>query len=167
MIVRVGVGRALRRVLWSAGVGRALPRALWRGSLLAVLPLAACSDRTLLVPPTLPAGTVPFTPDAVYATWWQQVEVCAGRRGDLGRVHWFVVPSSNFFTYQGEEYDGYWWGEIHWIVLASAYQNDGPTVRHEMLHDLLDRGDHPAAYFQERCHDVVECNAACRRDGGP
>jgi hypothetical protein len=41
----------------------------------------------------------------------------------------------------------------------------GALVRHEMLHDLLGRGDHPAEFFQRRCGAVVYCNAECRADG--
>ena len=134
---------------------------------LLVVLLAGCTDRLIVAPPELPAGAMEFTPMAAYQTWWQETERCSGQTGDLTRVHWFVVPNSGFFTYRGQEYDGYWWSDIHWIVLASAYQADGPTVRHEMLHDLLNRGDHPASYFQEKCAGVVECNAACQREGAP
>jgi hypothetical protein len=42
--------------------------------------------------------------------------------------------------------------------------DNAAIVRHEMLHDLLGRGDHPAEYFQRRCAAVVACNEACRAD---
>jgi hypothetical protein len=51
------------------------------------------------------------------------------------------------------------------VVLASPFIDDPGVVRHEMLHDLLNRGDHPAEYFQGKCAGVVVCNEDCRADG--
>ena len=46
----------------------------------------------------------------------------------------------------------------HVAVLAGEQVGNGMVVRHEMLHELLGRGDHPAAYFQVRCAGLVACN---------
>ena len=97
-----------------------------------------------------------------YATWWRATEDCSGLAGDLARIRWFVVPETDSFVYRGDLYDGYWWDQVHWITLASARVADGAIVRHEMLHDLLGRGDHPAEYFQRRCGTIVACNGPCR-----
>ena len=130
--------------------------------------LAACRDVSLAAaptPPALPDGAQELTPLATYAQWWQDTEDCAGLRGDLSRVTWFVVPNRTSFRYQDASYDGYWWNGVHWILLAGDKVNDAAIVRHEMLHELLGRGDHPALYFQQRCAAVVACNEACREDG--
>ena len=50
------------------------------------------------------------------------------------------------------------------LALAGEKVNNPPSVRHEMLHELLGRGDHPAEYFQRRCATIVECNERCQAD---
>ena len=82
----------------------------------------------------------------------------------MSRVTWFVVPGHSSFIYGTVQYDGYWWNGVHWIILAGDKVENGMIVRHEMLHELLGRGDHPAEYFQQRCGGVVVCNEACRAD---
>ena len=117
------------------------------------------------IPPELPAAAEALTPPAVYADWWRSTENCAGLQGDLSRVSWFVVPGRTSFTYGTGQYDGYWWNGVHWILLAGEKVDNPLVVRHEMLHELLGRGDHPAEYFQRRCAAVVICNEECREDG--
>ena len=39
------------------------------------------------------------------------------------------------------KYDGYWWNGVHWILLAGEKASDAMIVRHEMLHELLGRGE--------------------------
>ena len=133
----------------------------------ALLGLAAAGGcrEVVVLPPELPASAEPLTPLGVYAEWWRATEECSGRSGTLSRVRWFVVPGSDWFAYRGGRYDGYWWNDVHWITLASARVQDGAIVRHEMLHDLIGRGDHPAAYFRDRCAAIVACNGDCRADG--
>jgi len=124
-----------------------------------------CRDFPLaLATPELPAGAESLTPLATYTAWWQATEQCAGLRGNMARVTWFVVPNRTSFIYDDVQYDGYWWDRVHWIILAGEKVTDGMVVRHEMLHELLGRGDHPAEYFQQRCAGVVVCNDACRAD---
>ena len=123
-----------------------------------------CHD-FIVLPPELPPTAQPLTPLSSYTSWWRATEDCSGTAGELTRVRWFVVPESESFVYRGSRYDGYWWNEVHWITLASAKVEQGALVRHEMLHDLLGRGDHPAEFFQRRCGAVVYCNAECRADG--
>ena len=127
----------------------------------------ACRDFPLapLAPPQLPAAAEAMTPPTTYADWWRATEECAGLQGDLARVTWFVVPGRTSFTYGNGQYDGYWWNGVHWILLAGEKVDNPLVVRHEMLHELLGRGDHPAEYFQRRCAAVVICNEACREDG--
>ena len=112
--------------------------------------------------PELPAGAESLTPPASYANWWRDTEQCAGMSGDMSRITWFVVPGRTSFVYQDGKYDGYWWNGVHWIILAGDKVSDSLIVRHEMLHELLGRGDHPPAYFQQKCAAVVVCNDMCR-----
>ncbi len=123
----------------------------------------ACRE-VIVMPPELPATAQPLVALSIYETWWRATEQCSGLSANMSRVRWFVVPESDSFTYQGGRYDGYWWDEVHWITLASAKVQTGEIVRHEMLHDLLGRGDHPAEFFQRRCGSVVYCNQDCRAD---
>jgi len=126
----------------------------------------SCRDFPLApVPPDLPAGAEALTPLATYADWWGETEQCAGLHGDMARVHWFVIPNRTSFVYGDGQYDGYWWNDVHWILLAGDKVTNGMIVRHEMLHELLGRGDHPAEYFQQRCGAVVACNGTCRAEG--
>jgi len=112
----------------------------------------------------VPAGAETLTPLAAYADWWKATEECAGTLGSMSRVSWFVVPNRTSFAYGDGQYDGYWWNGVHWILLAGDKVENGMIVRHEMLHELLGRGDHPAEYFQRRCGSVVVCNDTCRAD---
>jgi hypothetical protein len=93
-----------------------------------------------------PAGAVPFTPPAAYQTWWAEIERCAGLSGDFDRVEWYGVPGSSYVcpAYEGR-CDG-WWRSPHIIYMAQARIGDRRLAEHEMLHDLLQRGDHPPVF---------------------
>ena len=67
----------------------------------------------------------------------------------------FVVPGVDAFPADGRRDNGLWIDHYRYIVLAEAGLSDSLLVRHEMLHDLLDRADHPAGLFVERCGGVV------------
>ncbi len=46
-------------------------------------------------------------------------------------------------------YEGHcdgWWQPPHTIYLAYRWRSDRQLVEHEMLHDLLQRGDHPPVF---------------------
>jgi len=132
---------------------------------LVAIAVFACRDTPLApVTPELPPGAESLTPLASYADWWHATEECAGLRGNMSRITWFVVPGHTSFVYRDGQYDGYWWDQVHWILLAGEKVNDAMIVRHEMLHELLGRGDHPAQYFQQRCAALVICNENCRAD---
>jgi hypothetical protein len=98
-----------------------------------------------------------LAPAAQYSFWWSLVEACSGRRGDLGRVQWYVVDGQTL-SLGGKEYDGYWWQEGSRILLTYPSWDNGEVVRHEMLHELLQRGDHPIQYFDQACEGVVASN---------
>jgi hypothetical protein len=93
-----------------------------------------------------PAGAEPFTPPAVYRVWWQEVEHCAGLWGDFDRVEWYEVPGS---SYRCPAYEGWcdgWWRAPNLIYMAAQRLDDRRLAEHEMLHDLLGRGDHPPVF---------------------
>jgi hypothetical protein len=139
---------------------RVLPGAL--GTIAALAPLTATACRDIITPPELPDGAVPLAVPAIYREWWADAERCSSLEGDFERLHWFVIPGTVSFEYQGGRYDGVWWSDYHWIALSEARVSDSLVVRHEMLHDLLGRGDHPPQYYQELCARVVSCGAGCR-----
>lgn len=111
----------------------------------------------------LPNDTVALTTLPVeYDAWWRATEACAGVPGDLAAVRWYTTPGDSVRV-GSTTFDAYWFAAGNTIVVARPYVRDGPVVRHEMLHALLRRGDHPAAYFQERCARLVRCAEACQR----
>ncbi len=118
--------------------------------------LAAASCNIATGPAPLPDGAVAFDPPAHYTEWWAETERCAGRVAQYDDVRWFVVPRAETFELRGKEWAGWWWEPGNRIILADGYREHAPTVRHEMLHAILQRGDHPAAYFDGRCRGVVE-----------
>lgn len=112
--------------------------------------------------PTSPVRGATLAPPAVFAVWWREVEACSGVTGDLSRVDWYVVPCADGETgfrcdvtpdglCAGE------WHSPHMVRLAGpnsifpdGYVDDEYTVKHEMLHDLLGRADHPDEFRD--CH---------------
>lgn len=129
---------------------------------LCVCGFAACS----LITGPLPAGADRFAPPAVYARWWAMTEACSGRSGNLGAVAWYRVPGLQF-VWDGQWVGGYWNRYGNRIVLAEVGLEQGPTVRHEMLHALLQAGGHPRSQFLGACAAVVRCQGICIEEGGP
>ena len=123
----------------------------------------ACETTTA---PDVPATAVPFAAPARYALWWRLTQACSGITGDFASVSWYVVPNSRTLSYQGQRVDAYWIGNPDRIVLADSLRSDGPTVRHEMLHVLLQRNGHPRAAYLDACGGVVVCNGACALEAG-
>ncbi len=123
-------------------------------ALAATLAAAGCDLTT--APAPLPDGAVPFAPPAQYVTWWDDVQRCAGREARFQDVQWYVVPDAQTFRLRGREWAGWWWESGNRIILAEQYRERAKTVRHEMLHSILQRGDHPTAFFEQRCRGLVE-----------
>lgn len=113
--------------------------------------LAACEPLGPAAP--LPDRAVALTAPPEYRAWWAQTEACSESQGRLERIQWFVVPGvSGFMTAAGERVGSWSWdGGVTRIVIAGDYVGHELVVRHEMLHALLYRGDHPPQYFSERC----------------
>lgn len=131
---------------------------------LALLALACRGDGPTSSPgPALPSDARTLDPLPVeYDAWWRATEACADRQGDLTTVRWYTTPGDSLRV-GATTFDAYWFAAGNTIVVARPYVRDGPVVRHEMLHALLRRGDHPAAYFQGRCARIVRCAEACQR----
>jgi hypothetical protein len=130
--------------------------------------LAACGGDVPTAPPSLPFGAIGFTPPAFYQTWWRLTEACSGRSGNFATVSWYVVPG-NLFELDGQLVSGYSVALFNRIVLAGDVVSDGPSVRHEMLHQLLGAGvdGHPRSEFLGGCGGTVYCSSSCIKDGGP
>jgi hypothetical protein len=93
----------------------------------------------------LMACTSPVEPkDAL--TWYRELEECSGLHGDFYAINWIVtddIPTG----YYG------WWNPPHTIRLRPSA--DEHKTKHEMMHDLLGRGDHPPRYFDGVCGDLL------------
>lgn len=68
---------------------------------------------------------------------------------------------SGGFQVDGKIYDGYWYVGSNQIAVVAGRELDGALIRHEMLHALLRRSDHPRAAFVESCGGVVDCDEGC------
>jgi len=113
--------------------------------------LTACE--TLGPPDPIPPNAERITAPPEFATWWQSTEACSGRTGSLRRIEWYVVPGARTIETSEGPKVGLWSHSSAGvrIILAGDYASSELVVRHEMLHALLDRGGHPAEYFQQRC----------------
>jgi hypothetical protein len=130
---------------------------------LLLLSLAACES-----PTGLPTGAERFTPPAVYRQWWTLTEACSGRQGSFDAVQWYVLPNASTLQLDdGTVVNAAWEGRGNRIILTAGYDGlyAGDLVRHEMLHALLQGGDHPRDVFIGRCGGVVVCTTGC--DAGP
>lgn len=102
--------------------------------------LGAC-----LAHPFEPADARHFTPPvSLYAVWWDRMETCAHVSAPLDQVEWYQVPGNHFATPLGPRWG--WWDPPHEIYIAATHITDELLVEHEMLHDLLQTGEHPAAF---------------------
>ena len=96
-----------------------------------------------------PEGDVPLNPPPIYREWFAKTEACSGRTGDFDRLNWSVIEGHSFPCSSGE-CAGHW-RTSHHIFLAGDWVMDEMVVRHEMLHDILDRTGHPDPPFGEGC----------------
>lgn len=103
-----------------------------------LLLIVACGE------PFAPPNAVQFDPPAVYAELWQQVESCSGKTGDWHRITWLAVPTEQFDTPEG--FAAGRWQPQHIVYLSDAGQRSYATIKHEMLHDLLQTGEHPPVF---------------------
>lgn len=121
------------------------------------LGVAACS---LFDESEFPDAAVQIMPPSRYRAWWDVVESCSGNVLPFESISWFTVPPGHLDV-RGESAAGVWYGDTNRIVIAQGWRDDGPLVRHEMLHALLNTSAHPAEFFQSRCADLVACSGEC------
>jgi hypothetical protein len=115
-----------------------------RHTLLALALLAGCTND-----PFAPIGDVErFTPPAIYASWYATTAQCVGVPGDFAAIEWWLVDSIGGLPHQGEVVGT--WTAPHTIRIMRGREADEAVVTHEMVHDLIQSPDHPAAYFP-RC----------------
>ena len=102
-----------------------------------------------------------MVPPPQFRVWWEVVESCSGRRGRFDDVKWFEVAEEAIVV-RGEIANAAWFASGNRIALYKD-EIDGALVRHEMLHAILQDGDHSREYFKERCGDVIVCGRVCGR----
>lgn len=105
-------------------------------------------------PNALPDGAEWLVPLPVeYVEWWAETERCAGTTGDFASVRWAIYPDRFFVP--GTRNSGVAHIDTRMVELAGRYRLNAPTVRHEMLHLLLQTAEHPTEYFALRCAELV------------
>jgi hypothetical protein len=133
--------------------------------LAALLTFALACDKAATAP-EVPASAVPLAVPSQFALWWRLTETCSALTGNFAAVSWYVVPNTQTLSFEGKQVDAYWIGNPDRIVLADIRKNDGPIVRHEMLHALLHRNGHPRDAFLTACGGVVACDGDCALETG-
>ena len=107
-------------------------------------------------PDPLPARAVAMGAPPIYETWWHEVEQCSGKTGDFAAISWYYVPGPGTFVVgSNPEIVGLWQESNNSITLAEFAREYAPVVRHEELHAILRRADHPLEYFQDKCGSIV------------
>ena len=96
-----------------------------------------------------PAGDEPFEPPPVYREWWAKTQACSGKEANFDRITWMVVDGESFSCASGQCVGH--WESSHQIWIAKEWLDNEMVVRHEMLHDLLDRSGHPNPPFGQDC----------------
>lgn len=128
------------------------------------LTIVVCTNVT---EPKLPKDATVFSPPPVYSTWWNMTQACSRLTGSLSAVTWYSTDEVVHDVSTGDVIAGYWVGGSNRIVLNSQVKMDGGTVRHEMLHALIQRSGHPRNQFLGNCAGTVDCERACVAAAGP
>lgn len=118
----------------------ALTRCMRRLSLL--LTVVACSAISGVVAPE------PYEPPMIYQRWWDEVQECTQLTGNLSAITWFVADEV------GSDKNGLWaglWVEPHHIYIQRGYQTYWLVIKHEMIHDLRQKGNHDSPMFRAEC----------------
>jgi hypothetical protein len=84
----------------------------------------------------------------------------------MSAVSWYTIPGGSLINLDGDLVAAYWSPSSNRIVVASDFVLQGVTIRHEMLHALLERTGHSRSQFLERCGGVVSCPVQCVSDAG-
>lgn len=93
-----------------------------------------------------------FTPPPIYTFWRAQVEQCSGLRNDTPISYW--VAST--VTLGKDGVLGMYVRSNQHIIFGLGNETVDWIVRHEMLHHLVNKPDHPKEYFDVKCAAVVK-----------
>lgn len=104
--------------------------------MLTALLLAACS-------PFAPSGAMPFHVPLHAVDDWAADEACAHLTAPL-QIQWFVTPGPTMASPVGDVVG--LWVSRHQVYMVAEDTADEWVIRHEMLHDLTQSGDHGAAF---------------------
>lgn len=116
--------------------------------------LVACDGTT-----TLPSFAVSdltwreIEPTPTYVLWWSELETCVGASGDFSQLRFAEVLApltesrQQFPCFTDRRLCSGVWEPPHDIYLASGMIGDERTVKHEMLHALLQSPEHGRPFF--------------------
>ena len=111
-------------------------------ALLVVGFLAACTDPSWEDDWRPPASSLIAAP-AVYATWWSEVAACLGMSDEgFERVAWYKVGDEHVFQTPDFGLASGRWVPPHEIYIAFVHLQTPEVVKHEMIHDMLQGGQH-------------------------
>lgn len=96
-----------------------------------------------------PPAAERIDPHTEYRALWAEAEACTGTVADINRVTFWVVPGHSFDCPAGQCAG---WHSGHDIFLSEDWADYPLVVKHEMVHELLQKGGHPAVPFQSPCH---------------
>jgi hypothetical protein len=108
---------------------------------LSMLAMAACESG-----PSAPDDPVQFEPPGIYRLWYRQAEACRGLDGDYELLRFYLVSDEGDHLALGIRGAVGRWSQPHRIYVLQGYELDEPTVKHEMLHDIL-------SYIGDFTHD--------------
>lgn len=85
-----------------------------------------------------------FSPPSVYEQYWREIKECSGLQGDYSRLEWYRTEDGSM----GKGIMGRW-DYQHRITLTEfvVTREVAVSIKHEMLHDLLQSGEHPAVFY--------------------
>lgn len=96
--------------------------------------------------PSAPENSLPFEPPGIYRLWYRQAEACRGLDGDYDLLLFYLVPDPGNHLALGIRDAVGRWTQPHRIYVVQGYELDEPTIKHEMLHDIL-------SYIGDFTHD--------------
>jgi hypothetical protein len=89
-----------------------------------------------------------FSPPPRYQTLWNELMACTQLSGNLASITWF---RSDVIVLGGQQYVGFWFEDWNRIVLRTDRIDHDNTVKHEMMHALLQSGAHDPVFYNGRC----------------
>ncbi|NIR43331.1 MAG: hypothetical protein GWN99_05275 [Gemmatimonadetes bacterium] len=93
-----------------------------------------------------PVAARPLEPPSTYRIWWGEVQECVGAWAPFGRIRWYEAEQIHNIE-AGTDHRGAW-KPPHSIYIDSEWVSFEPVVKHEMVHELLQRRDHDSLFFQ-------------------